>query len=145
MLTSLSRRLATADVFPVVALSPSGNTSAVRRLGDVCRWGITLRNLSKGVFERRTSTGSRLFTSLSGGFAQIVSYVVSTSVKKLSNTNFIASRHIKREISSFPVDVRLSKTPLRRFLSDPCQPEVDCLHSWAVILNKSLGRSSFKE
>ena len=37
--------------------------------------------------------------------------IVSTSVKKLNNTNFIASRHIKREISSLPLVVRLSKTP----------------------------------
>ena len=64
-------------------------------------------NLSKDVFERRKSTGSGLFRFLSSGFAQIFS----RSVKKLSNTNFIASRHIKREKFSLPVDVRLSKTP----------------------------------
>ena len=68
-----------------------------------------LGNLSKGVFERRTSTGRGLFTFLSSGFAQIFSQIVSTSVKKLSNTHFIASRHIKREKSSLPVDVRRSK------------------------------------
>ena len=68
-----------------------------------------LGNLSKGVFQRRTSTGRGLFTFLSSGFAQIFSQIVSTSVKKLSNTHFIASRHIKREKSSLPVDVRRSK------------------------------------
>ena len=52
------------------------------------------------------------FTFLSSGFAQIFSQIVSTSVKKLSNTNFMASRHIKRENSSLPLVVRLSKTPL---------------------------------
>ena len=42
-------------------------------------------NLSKGVLERRRSTGSGLFTFLSSG----------TSLKKPSNTNCIASSHIK--------------------------------------------------
>ena len=69
-----------------------------------------LGNLRKGVFERPRSTGSGLFTFLSSGFAKNV--IVSSSVKKLSNTNFIASWHIKGEKSSLPVDVRHSKTPL---------------------------------
>ena len=43
------------------------------------------------------TTGSGLFTSLCSGFAQIFSEIVSTSVKKPSNTNYIASRHIKGE------------------------------------------------
>ena len=59
-----------------------------------------LGNLSKGVFERRTSTRDGLFTFLSGGFAQIFSQIVSMRVKKLSNTNFISSRHVKREKAS---------------------------------------------
>ena len=46
------------------------------------------------------------------GFAQIFSQIVSIRVKKLSNTNCIASRHITREKSSLPVDVRCSKTSL---------------------------------
>ena len=33
-------------------------------------------------------------------------------VKKLSNTNFISSRHVKSEKASLPVDVRRSKTSL---------------------------------
>ena len=57
-----------------------------------------LENLSKNVFERRMLTGGGLFTFLSIGFAQIFSNF--TSVKKLSNTNFIASRHIFK--SGFP-------------------------------------------
>ena len=48
----------------------------------------------KGVFERRTLTGSGRFTFLSGGFAQILSQIVSIRVKKLSNTNFTSSRDI---------------------------------------------------
>ena len=52
-----------------------------------------LENLGKNVLERRTLTGGGLFTFLSSGFAQIFSNF--TSVKKLSNTNFIASRYRK--------------------------------------------------
>ena len=65
--------------------------------------------VSKGVFERCTSTGSGLFTFLSSCIAQIFSWIVSTCVKKLSNINVIASRHIKREKFSLPFDVGLSK------------------------------------
>ena len=68
--------------------------------------------LSNDVFERRTSTGSCPFSFLGDGFAQIFSQIVSIRVKKLSNTNYIASRHITREKSSLPVDVRCSKTSL---------------------------------
>ena len=35
--------------------------------------------------------------------------------KKLSNTNFLASRQIKRDKASLPVDVRRSKTSLLKF------------------------------
>ena len=68
----------------------------------------------KGIifFEQHTSTRSGLSTFLSSGFANIFSLIVSTSVKKLGNTNFIASRHIKKEKSSLLVDMHLSKMPL---------------------------------
>ena len=58
------------------------------------------------------STGSGLFSFFDGGFAQIFSQIASITVKKLRNTNFISSRHVKRENSSLPVDVRRSKTSL---------------------------------
>ena len=73
---------------------------------------MLIGSLSNDVFERRTSTGSCPFSFLRDGFAQIFSQIVSIRVKKLSNTNYIASRHITREKSSFPVDVRCSKTSL---------------------------------
>ena len=38
--------------------------------------------------------------------------VASVIVKKLSNTNLLASKHIKREKTSLPIDMRHSKTPL---------------------------------
>ena len=71
-----------------------------------------LGSLSNDVFERHMSTGSCPFSFLGDGFAQIFSQIVSIRVKKLSNTNYIASRHITREKSSLPVDVRRSKTSL---------------------------------
>ena len=43
---------------------------------------------------------------------QIFSQIASITVKKLRDTNFISSRHIKRENTSLPVDVRRSKTSL---------------------------------
>ena len=72
----------------------------------------TLGSLSINVFERRTSTGSGLFSFFDGGFTQIFSQIASITVKKLRNTNFISSRHVKRENTSLPVDVRRSKTSL---------------------------------
>ena len=73
---------------------------------------LILGSLSNNVFERRTSTGSGLFSFFDGGFAQIFSQIASITVKKLRNTNFISSRHVKRENTSLLVDVRRSKTPL---------------------------------
>ena len=52
------------------------------------------------------------FTFLSAGFAEIFSQIFSIKVKKLSNTNFISSRHVKREKASLAVDVRRSRTLL---------------------------------
>ena len=71
-----------------------------------------LGSLSNNVLERRTSTGSGLFSFFDSGFAQIFSQIASITVKKLRNTNFISSRHVKRENTSLPVDVRRSKTSL---------------------------------
>ena len=73
---------------------------------------VLLGSLSNDVFERRTSTGSGLFSFFEGGFAQIFSQIACITVKKLRNTNFISSRHVKRENTSLPVDVRHSKTSL---------------------------------
>ena len=55
---------------------------------------------------------SILSDSLSLDFEQIFGQFVSVRVKTLSNTNLVASRHIKREKGSLPVDVRSSKTSL---------------------------------
>ena len=68
--------------------------------------------LSRDVFERHTSTGSGLFALLSRDFDHIFGQIVSIRIKTLSNTNTVASRLVKREKGSFPVDVRCSKTSL---------------------------------
>ena len=67
-------------------------------LGDVKH--ETIGSLSNDVFERRTSTRSRLFSFLDNGFAQIFSQIVSIRVKNLRNTNFLQSSHIKGAMSS---------------------------------------------
>ena len=50
--------------------------------------GKVLGSLSKDAFERRTSTGSDLFSFFDWGFAQIFSQIASITVKKLRNTNY---------------------------------------------------------
>ena len=47
-----------------------------------------------------------------GTSLQIFRQMVSIRVKTLSNTNFAASRHIKRENAHFRLTLRCSKTPL---------------------------------
>ena len=69
-----------------------------------------LASLSSNVFDRRTSTGSGRFTLMKRHFEQVFGPIVSVKVKIPNNTNLVASRLIKRENSSLPVDVRQSKT-----------------------------------
>ena len=76
-----------------------------------------LGSLSNSVFERRTSTGSCFFAPLSRDLEQIFGQIVSIRVKTLSNTNLVASTHIKREKRSLPVDLCRSKTSLLKL---PC-------------------------
>ena len=73
------------------------------------------------VFERRMSTGSELSALLSLDFEQIFGQIVSIRVRTLNNTNLVVSRHIKREKSSLPVEVRRSKT-LHYCLKQPRPP-----------------------
>ena len=53
-----------------------------------------------------------LFALSDSGFALTFGQIVSISVKELNNTNLVASRHIKRERASLPVDACSSKTCL---------------------------------
>ena len=98
---------------------------------------FTIGSLSN-VFERRTSTGSGLFSFFDGGFAQIFSQIASITVKKLRNTNFISSRHVKRENTSLPVDVRRSKTSLLKLPNIQCTSFVVLDYSQGYFLQKSL-------
>ena len=74
-----------------------------------------LGSRGKDVFKRRTSTGSGLLAFLGSGFAKIFGQIVSVRVKTLSNKNVVESRHIKREKAPLLVNVRCSKTSLRKF------------------------------
>ena len=76
-------------------------------------------SLSNSVVERRTSTGSEPFASLGSGLFETLGKILFIREKKLSNTNLLASRHIKREKGSLPVDVRPSKTSLFKLPIDP--------------------------
>ena len=64
---------------------------------------ILIMSLSKGVFERRTSTGSGLFSFLDGGFTQIFGQII--LIKTLRNTSLGAARCFKIKKTSLPVDV----------------------------------------
>ena len=48
----------------------------------------------------------------------IFEQIVSIRIKTLGNTNMVASRPIKREKGSLPVDVRCSKTSLLKLPND---------------------------
>ena len=65
---------------------------------------------SKDVFDRRTSTGSRLFAFWASGFAQIFGQIVYTIVKTLSN--IFTVKAFKKGKGLNTVYVRRSKTPL---------------------------------
>ena len=54
----------------------------------MCVFEGTIGSLSNNVFERRTSTGSGLFSFFDGGFAQIFSQIASITVKKLNEYKF---------------------------------------------------------
>ena len=69
------------------------------------------------------------------GFAKIVSQIVSIRVKKLSNTNFMASRLVKREKALLPVDVRRSKTSLLKLPN--CKGNADSGNEIAGVISDS--------
>ena len=71
-----------------------------------------LQSLSNNVSWPRMSTGSGLFAILGCDFDHIFRQIVSMREKAPKNTNLVASRHIRRENASLPVDVRHSKTSL---------------------------------
>ena len=58
------------------------------------------------------STGSARFAFLDIVFAQTCGLIVFIRVETVSNSNLVASRHIKREKTSLHVDEHHSKTSL---------------------------------
>ena len=68
-----------------------------------------LVNLSKDVFEGCTSTGSGLFSFLSGISPQMFGQIVSIIRKILRNTNLAASIYFKMKKTSLPVEHAMLK------------------------------------
>ena len=58
---------------------------------------VDVRRVSNSVFERRMSTGSGLFASLGSGLVETLGQIVFVREEKLSKTNLLESRQIKRE------------------------------------------------
>ena len=67
------------------------------------------------------STGNGLFALFGSDFEQILEQIDSLRVKTLSNTNLVASRHIKGEKGSLPFDVRCLKTLLLKLPNLECE------------------------
>ena len=67
-----------------------------------------MRNLSKDVLSDPRQPGGGLFDCFCPNFRQIVSI----TKKRLTDTNFVVSKHIKRKKESLPVDVRHPKKHL---------------------------------
>ena len=71
---------------------------------------LILENLSTRVFETRTATGREHFACQDSGVSQIFVLIISNGEKVLSNVNVVEWKQVKRENSSLPVAVRVSKT-----------------------------------
>ena len=102
----------------------SEHTYYIKLVMLTSRRSLIIMNLSKDVFERRTSTGSGLFSFLDSGFAHLLGQLVSIIVKTLRNTNLGASRCFKMKKTSVPVDVRRSKTPLLKLPNNEGVPQI---------------------
>lgn len=111
-----------ADVFrPSSHVSSPRNSSHFRFVGRepvTNPWEGLRERLNKASFKKaatfwaRTSTGSELFALWSRVFKQMFGQIASLRVETLGKTNLVASRHIKTEKGSRPVDVRSTKTSL---------------------------------
>ena len=66
--------------------SPETANTVMTQGVKIADWqGTTIVSLSSDVFERRTSTGSELFSLLSRDFDQIFGQIVSIRIKTLDN------------------------------------------------------------
>ena len=102
----------------------SEHTYYIKLVMLASRRSLIIMNLSKDVFERRTSTGSGLFSFLDSGFAHLLGQLVSIIAKTLRNTNLGASTCFKMKKTSLPVDVRRSKTPLLKLPNNEGVPQI---------------------
>ena len=75
-------------------------------------WKWRIRSLCKGVSEQLTSTGSVGILNSWAALLGVISIIVNT----LRNTNLLASRHMKMEMASLPVDLRSSRTLVLKLL-----------------------------
>ena len=78
---------------------------------------LKLGSLSMRVFETRTATAKEHFVSQDSGVSQIFILIISSGEKILSNVNVVAWRRVRRENSSHPVAVRVSKPRLLKLPS----------------------------
>ena len=97
---------------------------------------LIIGSLSSDVFERRMSTGSGLFALLSRVSEQIFGQIVFIIIKTLGNKTMVASRLIKREKGSLPVDVRRSKTSLLKLPILSTSPYYFC-RNWIGTANEN--------
>ena len=79
----------------------------------------TIGSLSTRVCETRMATRRGHFSYQDGGVSQIFIWIISNGEKILSNVNVVVWRQIKRENSSLPVAVRISKTCMLKLPNVP--------------------------
>ena len=76
---------------------------------------MIIGSLSTHVFEMRTATRRENFVCQDSGVFQIFILIISNGEKLHSNVNVVVSKLVKRENSSLPVAVRISKTGVLKF------------------------------
>ena len=74
-----------------------------------------MRELKHARFETRTATGREHFASQDSGVPKSFILIISNREKILCDVNVVVWRQVKRENSSLPVAVRVSKTRVLNF------------------------------
>ena len=109
-------------------------------------------SLSTRVFGTRTATGREHFTCQDSGVSQTFGLIISNGEKIPSNVNVVVRKQVKRENSSLPVAVRVSKTCVLKlprelnhatFLSQGWKPELNISHARTGIF-KAMASTSEK-
>ena len=91
-------------------LDETNNRSPIRFSVSSSASSIWIESLSTRVFETRTATGRKHFSCQDSGSSHIFTLIISNGEKILRNINVVVWRQVKRENSSLPVAVRVSKT-----------------------------------